>query len=158
MYKRRARRRTAPSGLSFGVAAAERLSRLHEELLTLEVLFAQCAVEALAVVVVVEGLHPSVAGLDREAAGDALGREQLVPILFAVWEPVLEVKGRVGEDLAAVGAHEALGVEGAAHRLQAVLSAPPRLIIAAGRPNPDIRVARDMNREKLVGIRLLLTS
>ena len=38
------------------------------------------AVEALAVVVVVEGLHPSVAGLDREAAGDALGREQLVPI------------------------------------------------------------------------------
>ena len=38
------------------------------------------AVEALGVVVVVEGLHPSVAGLDREAAGDTLGREQLVPI------------------------------------------------------------------------------
>ena len=43
-------------------------------------LVTHCAVEALAVVVVVEGLHPSVAGLDREAAGDALGREQLVPI------------------------------------------------------------------------------
>ena len=38
------------------------------------------AVEALAVVVVVEGLDPSVAGLDREAARHALRREQLVPI------------------------------------------------------------------------------
>merc|ERR1711934_812525 len=101
-------KRNASPLLSFGVAAAERLSRLDEELLALQVLFAQCAVEALAVVVVVEGLHPSVAGLDREAAGDALGREQLVPILFAVRQPVLEVERRVGEDLAAVSAHEAL--------------------------------------------------
>ena len=31
-------------------------------------------------VVVVEGLHPSVARLDGEAAGDALGGEQLVPV------------------------------------------------------------------------------
>merc|ERR1712115_275223 len=80
------------------------------------------AVEALAVVVVVEGLDPPVAGLDGKAARDALGREQFVPVLFAVGQPVLEVEGRVGEDLAAVGAHEALGVERPAHRLQAVLS------------------------------------
>ena len=45
----------------------------------------------------------------------------LPPTLFAVGQPVLEVEGRVGEDLAAVGAHEALGVERPAHRLQAVL-------------------------------------
>ena len=45
----------------------------------------------------------------------------LLRTLFAVWQPVLEVEGRVGEDLAAVGAHEALGVERPAHRLQAVL-------------------------------------
>ena len=38
------------------------------------------AVEALAVVVVVEGLDPPVAGLDGKAARDALGREQLVPV------------------------------------------------------------------------------
>lgn len=38
------------------------------------------AVEALAVVVVVEGLHPAVAGLDGEATREALGGEQLVPI------------------------------------------------------------------------------
>lgn len=131
--------------LSFGVAAAERLSRLDEELLALQVLFAQCAVEALAVVVVVEGLHPSVAGLDREAAGDALGREQLVPILFAVRQPVLEVEGRVGEDLAAVGAHEALGVERAVHRLQAVLSSPAAE--AAARP---IRSGRPISVTQLV--------
>lgn len=41
------------------------------------------AVEALGVVVVVEGLHPPVPGLDGEAAGNALGGEQLVP----VWWP-----------------------------------------------------------------------
>ena len=38
------------------------------------------AVEALAVVVVVEGLDPAISGLDGKAARDALRREQLVPI------------------------------------------------------------------------------
>ena len=38
------------------------------------------AVKALTVVVVVEGLHPPVTCLDGEPAGDALGREQLIPI------------------------------------------------------------------------------
>jgi hypothetical protein len=38
------------------------------------------AVEALAVVVVVQSLNPSVTGLNREAAGHALRREQLIPI------------------------------------------------------------------------------
>ena len=41
--------------------------------------------------------------------------------LLAIGQPVLEVEGRVGEDLAAVGAHEALRVERAVHCLQAVL-------------------------------------
>jgi len=117
------------------VAAAEGLPRLDEKLLALQVLLAQRAVEALAVVVVVEGLDPPVAGLDGKAARDALGREQLVPVLFAVGQPVLEVEGRVGEDLAAVGAHEALGVERPAHRLQAVLSTQPLLMQPlVGRP------------------------
>ena len=100
-------------------------------------------------VVVVEGLHPAVAGLDGEAAGDALGREQLVPVwgetkncahdnnknnknnkadlgpsaltVLAVGQAVLQVEGGVGEDLPAVGADEALGVERAVHGLQSVL-------------------------------------
>jgi len=120
--------------LTFGVAAAERLPRLDEELLALQVLLAQRAVEALAVVVVVEGLDPPVARLDGKAARDALGREQLVPILFAVGEPVLEVEGRVGEDLATVSAHEALRVERPTHRLQAVLSTRLLVLPIVGRP------------------------
>ncbi len=99
-------------------------------------------------VVVVEGLHPAVAGLDGEAAGDALGREQLIPVcdkkkncahdnnknknnkvdlgpsaltVLAVGQAVLQVEGGVGEDLPAVGADEALGVERAVHGLQSVL-------------------------------------
>lgn len=38
------------------------------------------AVEALTVVIVVEGLNPAVTRLDGEATREALGREQLVPI------------------------------------------------------------------------------
>ena len=83
--------------------------------------FTYSAVKALAVVVVVEGLDPAVSGLDREPAADALGGEEVVPVLLAVGQPVLQVERRVGEDLAAVGAHKALRVERAVHRLQAVL-------------------------------------
>jgi len=74
------------------------------------------------VVVVVEGLHPPVAGLDREATGNALGGEQLVPVFLTVRQPILQVEGAVSKDLVAVGAGEALGVEGGRHRLQAVPS------------------------------------
>ena len=46
----------------------------------INVFFTHCAVEALAVIVVVQGLDPPVAGLDGEAAAHALGGEQLVPV------------------------------------------------------------------------------
>ena len=42
---------------------------------------------------------------------------------LAVWQPVLQVEWAVSKDLVAVGAGEALGVEGGRHRLQAVLGA-----------------------------------
>jgi hypothetical protein len=109
------------SDSQLGVAFAEGLAGLDEEALAFEVLLAKSAVEALAVVVVVEGLDPAISGFDREPARNALRREQLVPVLFAVGQPVFKVERRVGEDLAAVGAHETLRVEGLAHRLQAVL-------------------------------------
>ena len=48
------------------------------------------AVEALAVVVVVEGLDPPVAGLDGKAARDALGREQLVPVCSERGRKIIE--------------------------------------------------------------------
>jgi len=100
----------------------ENLATLGIEAFPLHVFFAKRAVEALGVVVVVEGLHPPVPGLDGEAAGNALGGEQLVPVFLAVWQPVLQVEWAVSKDLVAVGAGEALGVEGGRHRLQAVPS------------------------------------
>lgn len=40
------------------------------------------AFEALAVVVVVEGLHPAITSLNREATAHTLGCEQIIPICW----------------------------------------------------------------------------
>jgi len=88
----------------------------------LQIFFAERAVKTLGVVVAVERLHPPVPSFNGETTSNALGGEQLVPIFLAVWEAVLQVEGEVGEDLAAVGTAEALGVPGGAQRLQTVLS------------------------------------
>lgn len=90
---------------------AERTSTLREEALALEVLLAAGAVEALTVVVVVQRLHPLIAGLDGEATREALGREQLVPVGLAVGIALLQEERAVAEQLTAVGALEALWVE-----------------------------------------------
>jgi len=74
------------------------------------------------VVVAVKSLNPAVASLNWKSASDALSREQLVPVLFTVRQAVLQVEREVGEDLAAVGAAEALRMEVGAQRLQTVLS------------------------------------
>jgi len=66
------------------VAFAEWLSCLDEKSLALQVILAESAVKALAVVVVVKGLHPAVTCFDGESARHALRREQFVPICFAV--------------------------------------------------------------------------
>lgn len=63
---------------------AERLSSFCEEALTLEILVAFRALEALTVVVIVESLYPAVSSLDREPAPYALRRKQVVPISFTV--------------------------------------------------------------------------
>lgn len=93
------------------VILAERTSTLREEALALEVLLAAGAVEALTVVVVVQRLHPLIAGLDGEATREALGREQLVPVGLAVGIALLQEERTVAEQLTAVGALEALRVE-----------------------------------------------
>jgi len=72
------------------------------------------------VVVAVKSLHPAVTSLNWEPASDALSREQLVPVLLTVRQAVLQVEREVGEDLAAVGAAEALRMEVGAQRLQTV--------------------------------------
>lgn len=78
------------------------------------------AVEALTVVVVVQGLHPLVAGFDGESAGEALGREQFVPVGFAVRVAFLQEERAVAEQLATVGTLEALRMELLADGVQAV--------------------------------------
>lgn len=78
------------------------------------------AVEALTVVVVVQGLHPLVTGFDGESAGEALGREQLVPVSFAVGIALLQEERAVAEQFAAVGTLEALRMELLADGVQAV--------------------------------------
>lgn len=103
-----------------GVVLAERTTTLREEALALEVLFAAGAVEALTVVVVVHRLHPLVAGLHRESAREALGREQLVPVGLAVGVALLEEERAVAEQLAAVRALEALRVELLANGVQTI--------------------------------------
>lgn len=90
---------------------AEWPTAFREEALSLEVLLAAGTVEALTVVVVVQGLHPLVAGLDGEPAGEALGREQFVPVGFAVGIALLQEERAVAEQFAAVGTLEALRVE-----------------------------------------------
>jgi len=105
---------------SLGVRLAEGFSPFGEKALALQVLVAFRALEALAVVVVVEGLDPAIPGLDGEAAAHALGGEQVVPVGLAVREAVLQVEGTGAEDLPAVGAGEALGVELLAYGVQAV--------------------------------------
>jgi len=105
----------------FCMALAEWFPGLHEESFALKVTFAKGAVKALTVVVVVEGLHPSVSSLDGKPARNTLGREQLVPIFFTIWKTVLKVKWRIGEDFATVSANETLRMEGLTHRLQTIL-------------------------------------
>jgi len=107
---------------SSGVRLAERLSRFHKEALTFEVFLAKRAVEALGVIVVVEGLDPPVSSFNWKSAGDTLRCEQLVPIFFTVGQSVLEIEGAVGEYLVAVGASKAFRMEVRRHRLQAILS------------------------------------
>lgn len=99
---------------------AERATAFREEALSLEVLLATGAIEALTVVVVVQGLHPLVAGFDGESAGETLGGEQLVPVGFAVGIAFLQEERAVSEQLSAVGTLEAIRMELLADGIQAI--------------------------------------
>lgn len=99
---------------------AERAAALRVEALALEILLAHRAVEALAVVVVVQGLHPAITSLDWESAREAFRGKQLVPISFAVGQSFLQEERAIAEELAAIGAVKAFRVEVLSNRVQAV--------------------------------------
>lgn len=66
------------------MALAERFSCFHEKSFAFEVLLAESAIEALAMIIVVESLDPSVTSLDRKSARYTFGGEKFIPIFFAV--------------------------------------------------------------------------
>jgi len=74
----------------------------------------------LAVVVVVHCFDPTIARLDGVAASEALGREQFVPVRFAVGKSVLQVEVAVAEQTSTVSASEAFRVELLADGVQTV--------------------------------------
>lgn len=100
---------------------AEWFPRLDEKSLAFQILLAQRAIEALAVIIVVQRLYPPVSGFNGKTACNALRRKQFVPIFFAIGKTVFQIKRRIGEDFSAVSTGEALGMEGLVHRLQTVL-------------------------------------
>jgi len=72
------------------------------------------------VVVAVQGLDPAIPSLNGKPTSDTLRCEQLVPILLAVGESVLQIEREVRKDFAAVGAAEALRMEVGAKSLQTI--------------------------------------
>jgi len=115
------------------VRFTEWFSTLSEETLSFQVLAAFGALKALAVVVVVEGLHPAVPGLYREAAAHTLGGEQVVPICFTVRKTILKVEGARPEHFAAISAAETFWMELLSHRVQAIPLDPLIALAAGGR-------------------------
>jgi len=105
----------------FCMALAERFPSLHEKTFALQVFLAKSAVKALTVIVVVEGLDPSVSGFNGKSARNTLCREQLVPVFFTVWKPVLKVEWWIGKYFATISTNKTLRVECLPHRLQTVL-------------------------------------
>jgi len=103
-----------------GVALADRTTALTQETLALEILLANRAGEALAVVVVIHGFNPTIARLDGVAACETLGREQLVPVSLTVGESVLQVEVAVAKQASAVSTGEAFRVELLTDGVQAI--------------------------------------
>lgn len=112
---------------------AERAAAFRVEALALEILLAHRAVEALAVVVVVQGLHPAITSLDWESAREAFRGKQLVPVSFAVGQSLLQKERAIAEEFAAIGTVEAFRVEVLSNRVQAVALDFVVALVAHGR-------------------------
>lgn len=71
-------------------------------------------------IIVTEGLHPTIACLHWETASKAFRGKQLVPVGLAVRQSILHEKGCISKQFAAMGAAKALRMEMFAHCIQAV--------------------------------------
>jgi len=97
---------------------AKRPPLLRKEALSLQVLLAGRTIEALRVIIIVEGLDPLVARLNGKTAAEAAHGEHFVPISAAVGQPVLHEKGVSVEDLTTPPTLEALNVPLLPHGLE----------------------------------------
>lgn len=104
------------------MALAKWLPSFDKEALTLKILLAQRAIEALRMVIIIEGLYPAVTGFYREPTGNTFCCEELVPIFFAVGKPIFKIERRVCENFTTIGAGKAFRMEVLAHGFQTVLS------------------------------------
>jgi hypothetical protein len=103
-----------------GVVLAKGTTSLSEETLSFQILLTHRAVEALAVVVVVQRFYPAITCFDRKAASKALGCEQFVPISFAVRVAVFEEEWRIAKQFSTVDAIEAFRMEVLSDGLEAI--------------------------------------
>jgi len=72
------------------------------------------------VVVVVEGLNPSVPSFYGKTTGNTLGGEQLIPIFFTIGQAILQIERRVGKYFSTVSTTETFRMEVCTHGLQTI--------------------------------------
>lgn len=77
-------------------------------------------------IVVVQGLNPSVASFNGETASIALGGEQFIPIGFTVGNTILQEEWSIAEQFAAVTASKAFRMEVFANGIQAITLKIPK--------------------------------
>jgi len=71
-------------------------------------------------VIVAEGFHPAISGLNRETTSKALGCEQLIPIILTIRQSIFQVKWVVSKHLTTISTQEALWMEMLANCIQAI--------------------------------------
>lgn len=104
-----------------GMALAKRFSSFDKKAFAFKVVFAERAIKALAVIIVVKSLNPTITSFNRKPTRYTFCREQFVPIFFAVGQSVFQIEWRVGEDFSTISANKTLRMKRFAHGLQTIL-------------------------------------
>lgn len=84
------------------MCSTEGTATLGKEALSFEIAFADGTLEAIGVVVLVQRFHPPVTGGNGKSAADALGGEEIIPVLLAVGKAILQVERAVSKWFLAV--------------------------------------------------------
>lgn len=90
------------------------------EALAFQVLLAESAIEALAMIVVIQSFYPAITGFNGESTCKAFCCEQFIPIGFAVGITLLQEEWRIAKDFAAMCAAKAFWMEMTADGVQAI--------------------------------------